>query len=160
MMKQDRYLLVILLAIIVVVILALVLFFVRRGDQQYGPDDTPAGVIRNFVLALQKGDYERSYGYLAEDQNKPSFDEFQNDLLTLNQELSRISIQLGETDQTGVKALVGLTLIHSAGGPFSEAYHEVTNALLARDQNGAWKIIRMPYPYWGPAWYLVNPPDK
>jgi hypothetical protein len=160
MMKQDRFLLAVLLAIVALVILALALFFVRRGDQQYSPGDTPEGVIRNYVLALQNGDYERSYAYLAEDQNKPGFDDYQNDLLSLHRELSNITIQLGETDQTGEKALVGLTLIHSGGGPFADVWREANNALLIRDQNGAWKIARMPYPYWGPAWYPAKPPGQ
>jgi hypothetical protein len=155
-MKQDRFLLAVLIVIVALVIIALALFFIRRDDQEYGAEDSPEGVVRNYVLALQKGDYDRAYAYLAEDQNKPSFDSYQNDLLMSRRELANVSVQLGETGQTGEKALVALTVIHAAGGPFADAWREENSALLARDQIGSWKISRMPYPMWGPAWYPVK----
>lgn len=159
MIKHDRFLLVVVLVIAALVIAALTLFFIRRGDQQYGPEDTPEGVVRNYVLALQKGDYERSYAYLSDDDTRPGFEEYQNDLLVLNRELAAISIQLGETNQTGEKALVSMTLLHSAGGPFADIWREANNALLIKDATGAWKIARMPYPFWGAAWYPVKSPN-
>lgn len=158
-MKNDRFLMMIILSVAALVIAALALFFIRRDDQQYGPEDSPEGVVRNYLLALQKGDYERSYAYLADDDNKPGFDDYQNDLLVLSRELANISVQLGETNQTGEKALVNLTLIHAAGGPFADSWRETNTALMVKDSTGTWKIARMPYPLWGPAWYPVKSPD-
>ena len=158
-MKQDRFLLILLAAVVVLVGVAMILFFARRGGQNYGAEDSPADVLRNYVLAIQKGDYERAYAYLAEDQNKPNFENFQNDLLSMRQELGNVSVQLGETEQTGQKALVALTIIRSASSPFADVWRDNTSAILTQDAQGAWKIARMPYPIWGPGWYPVKAPS-
>ena len=64
-MKQDRFLIAILAGIGLLVVAAFVLFFVRQSNLNYVSDDTPEGVVQNFVLALHKGDYEKAYAYLA-----------------------------------------------------------------------------------------------
>lgn len=157
-MKGDRFLLAILVGIIALVILALALFYSRQGDQEYAAEDVPQGVIRNYALALQSGDYERAYAYLAEGEDKPSYDRFQNDQLLRKQESEQLSLQLGEVEQTGEKAVVSLVIIHPSGGPFADVWRESTSAVLTRDSSGAWKIVSMPYPYWEPAWYLSKIP--
>ncbi|HEX7555256.1 MAG TPA: hypothetical protein VF338_01435, partial [Leptolinea sp.] len=75
-MKQDRFLVGILIGIGVLVIVALSLFFIRRGAFQYTDDTTPEGTIRNYMLALQKRDFEKAYSYLAEGEFKPDFNAF------------------------------------------------------------------------------------
>ena len=158
-MKQDRSLLILLAAVTVLVGVAIILFFLRRGGQNYGAEDSPAGIVRNYVLAIQKGDYERAYAYLADDQNRLNYESFQNDLLGLRQELGNISVQIGEIEQTGQKALVALTVIHSASSPFADVWRDNTSAILTQDAQGVWKIARMPYPIWGPGWYPVKAPN-
>jgi hypothetical protein len=157
-MKQDRVLLVVLLGITGLVILSLVLFFARRGGQEYGLEDNPSGVIRNYVLALQKGDYQRAYAYLAEQNGKPDFERFQGDFLTQKRELSNVSVQLGSTEQTGEQAVVLLTIIHPGNWLFGDVWREDTSTLLVRDGTGPWEIARMPYPFWGPSWYPIKTP--
>ena len=158
-MKQDKFLLVVLLAITGLVLLSLVIFFIRRGSQEYSPESSPLGVVRNYVLALQKGDYPRAYAYLAEQQGKPDFEHFQSDFLTLKREILNVSVQLGSMEQTGEQALVFLSIIHPGNGPFGDVWREDTNALLSRDGTGSWTITRMPYPFWGVTWYPIKPPN-
>ncbi len=75
-MKEDRFLTGILIGMAVLVVAAVALFFVRREAQTYGPETDPAGVARNYVLALQKQDYERAYTYLADFKDKPTLAQF------------------------------------------------------------------------------------
>jgi len=75
-MKQDRFLLGILVGIGILVVIALVLFFVRQDKQEYVMDDVPEGVVHNYALALYQGDYQKAYGYLAEREDKPTYEEF------------------------------------------------------------------------------------
>ena len=70
-MRGDRFLLAILIAIGVLVVLAVVLFYTQGGINDYGLEDTPQGVLRNYILALEKGDYQRAYSYLHDAQGKP-----------------------------------------------------------------------------------------
>src|SRR5215813_10509760 len=76
LMKQDRFLMGILVGIGVLVVLALVVFFTRKDTQTYISDDTPEGVVHNYVVAVLNKDYKKAYGYLADLDHKPTYDEF------------------------------------------------------------------------------------
>jgi hypothetical protein len=156
-MKHDRFLLVIVLAIAGLVVLALALFFLRRNPQEYILEDTPQGVVHNYVLALQKGEYSRAYDYLAQKTDKPDFERYQTDLLMSKRELDRLSVQLGSVEETGNNAFVRLTIIHPGGGPLADVWREDASALLVR-MDGAWKIIGLPYPFYQPVVYPSKSP--
>lgn len=154
-MKPDRFLMGILAGIGLLVALALTLFFLRRDSQAYGPADTPPGVVHNYILAVSRGDYERAYRYLAEVENKPTYDNFLQTFLTHRVDPANTAVQIGETQYTSkVSALVDLVLIHAGSGPFNESYRETNQASLVLDTTtGEWKIQLMPYPYWAFDWY-------
>ncbi|MBW2589509.1 MAG: hypothetical protein JRD71_02105, partial [Deltaproteobacteria bacterium] len=68
-MKKDRFLIGILVGIGVLITAALVVFFTRQGDgQTYMQESTPDGVVHNYVLALQQGDFQKAYGYLSDEE--------------------------------------------------------------------------------------------
>ena len=152
-MVRDRFLLIVLLVITALAALAVGLFFLRQGQQDYVSNDTPQGVVRNYVLALEKKDFQRAYGYLREGQGKPEFERFRQDFLARQLDISNTSVRIGETQPSGDDVLVGLVVIRSGGGPFSDVYRESGSAVLTRDAARAWKITSMPYPYWGWDWY-------
>jgi len=62
--NTDKFLVGIVAGIVVLVVVALLLTLTRPGES-YRADDTPEGVVHNYLLALQKGDYERAYSYLS-----------------------------------------------------------------------------------------------
>ena len=152
-MKQDRFLFIIVGVIILLAILAIVLFFVRQEPQEYGPGDTPEGVIRNYVLALQKKDYKTAYGYLQDYEDKPTVTQFKQSFFTHNIDSTNTSVQIRTVDISGLDANVELILIHSSNDPFNRTWDENAAALLTR-QNGEWRIVSMPYPFWGWDWYI------
>ena len=152
-MKQDRFLIVILAVIALLAITALALFFTRQRAQVYLPDDTPAGVVHNYILALHEGDYERAYSYLKEAAYKPSSDRFRRAYIMRELDISNAAVQIGETDRTDHEAVVRLVIIHSGFRPFENTWQETLNAMLVQDESGVWKISSLPYPYWGWDWY-------
>ncbi len=156
-MKQDRFLLGILVFIALLIVAALALFFVRKDVQtSYGAEDTPSGVIRNYTLALHKRDYARSYGYLADKENKPDFDAFRRLFLANQLNISSAALKIGSvTSSSESEALVEVTVLHASGGPFSEGWSSTETVTLLK-QNGAWKITYMPHPYWFWDWYQPN----
>jgi len=156
-MKQDRFLLGIIIGIAVVIIAALALFFLRRNEPVYGPENTPEGVVHNYVVALQKGDYNRGLSYLASDGNKPDIIHFRQGLLNQNQNLSGYSLQIGDTQINGDSASVAVTINQSGGGPFGGSSSQLQNATLDREA-GSWKISAMPFPYWSFDWYQPTAP--
>jgi hypothetical protein len=64
MKSTDKFLVGIVVGIVVLVIVAFVVTL-TRPEPTYQPEDTPEGVAHNYLLALQKEDYERAYGYLS-----------------------------------------------------------------------------------------------
>ena len=152
-MKHDRFLLGILVFIALLVAAALTLFFTRNESQTYGAEDTPEGVVRNYALALQNRDFARAYGYLADKDNKPTLDAFRQAFLNRQLDISGTAIQIGSVEMIGSdQAMVEVTIVYAAIDPFSTGWSSNETALLI-EQNGAWRISSMPYPYWGWDWY-------
>lgn len=151
-MRQDRFLMGILGIIAVLVVVAVILFFVRGGEQGYKPDDTPAGVLYNYVVALQQGDYNRAYGYLQEAEQKPDLAAFRQAFLSNQLDISQVSVRIGEVEQKGEEATIAMVLSHNSGEPFGGGWSETASALLISEA-GEWKLAYLPYPYWGWDWY-------
>jgi hypothetical protein len=144
----------------VLVAVALILFFIRQEQVSYGVDGTPEGVTRNYLLALQRNDYERAYSYLAEGINKPDLSGFRQPFLTYQSaEVANASVEVGVTspDLQGDSALVQVTILRGGGDLFSDVYRDRQVVNLVR-QNGAWKIRLAPYPFWDYQWDLQPMP--
>jgi hypothetical protein len=153
-MKPDRFLTGILVGIGVLIMLALALFFVQRERVEYQDEDTPAGVVHNYVLAIEQQDYERAYTYVAESETKPSYSAFR---ITFNQDFSanRPTAAVEDAEVFNNEAIVSLIIVRPGYGLFSQPYQERQSVLLVR-QNDAWKIYQAPWPYWGWDWSPVK----
>ncbi len=156
-MKQDRFLTGILVGIGALVVLALVVFFTRKDTQTYVSDSAPDGVVHNYVVALLKKDYEKAYGYLADLDNKPTYDDFRKSFLNGTVNPNNGAVDIGTAEITNDEASVEVTMINNASDPFSTGYRDVQRAILTK-QNGAWKISAMPtYYFWDYSWYQALP---
>jgi hypothetical protein len=151
-MKQDRFLTGILIGIAVLVVVALVLFFARKDNETYTDDSTPKGVVQNYIVAVNKHDYDKAYGYLAEKQYKPTSETFHQAYITRMIMPENTAVELGEAQLSGNTAVVPVYLINNPSDPFSSEYRSTDQALLV-NQNGEWKITQMPYNFWSYDWY-------
>lgn len=153
-MKQDRFLTGILIGIGVLVIIALAVFFTRTDTQTYISESTPEGVVHNYVLAVLNKDYEKAYGYLADLEDKPTFNEFRRAFLNGEVNPDNQAVDIGESEVFGDTATVDIALIYNSSDPFSSGYRNMQYAQLLK-QNGAWKLTLMPqYNLWGYNWYM------
>ena len=156
-MKQDRFLTGILIGIGVLVVVALAVFFTRKDSQTYVPDDTPEGVVHNYVLAILNKDYQKAYVYLAELEYKPTYEEFRRAFLNHEVNPENQAVDIGQSEIIGDEASVSLELIYTSSDPFSTGYRNPYSATLVK-QNGAWKLSSMPqYNFWGYNWYVEQP---
>ena len=156
-MKQDRFLIGILVGIAVLVIVALAVFFSRRGTQTYISEETPEGVVHNYVLAVLNKDYKKAYGYLADLQNKPTYDQFREAFLKGAVNPSNSALDIGKSEINGDTASVEVAMIYSPSDPFSTGYRDVQRAILVKQSSG-WKLTSMPYYYlWDGSWYQQVP---
>lgn len=156
-MKPDRFLLSILIAVGVLVIVSLALFFIRKNAQAYGLEDTPQGIVRNYLLAVEAGDYEKAYGYMQDAPGKPALEQFRQTFVTGAADITEIAVQVGAAEETEGEAAVDLVLMYRNNGPLGDIFREATHALLVREGAGSWKIASLPYPYWGYDWYVRQP---
>jgi hypothetical protein len=155
-MKQDRFLIGILIFIVILVAVALGLFYSRQNTQTYGPEDSPEGVVRNYAIAAQNMDFERAYGYLAEKDAKPNYENFRKAFLNRELDTSNAAVQIGSTRTiSDDEAVVDVTLVYSSSDPFSSSWSDNQSASLVK-QDGSWKLSSMPYPYWGWDWYTPS----
>ena len=154
-MKNDRFFTAILIGIGVIILIAFGAFFLRNSRVEYIAEDTPSGVVNNYVLALYQQDYQKAYGYLADLELRPTFEQFQQAFLSNSLNLGNISLKIDSESIVQNNATVFLTMTHTNTGPFSEPFRETQNAAL-RLQNGVWKISNLPYPFWNWDWYQTN----
>lgn len=156
-MKQDRFLTGILVGIAVLVVLALAVFFIRRDTQTYIAEDAPEGVVHNYVLAVLNGDYQKAYGYLADLENKPTYEQFRDAFIKGVVNPNNSAVDIGESEIHTDTASVDVALIYNPSDPFSTGYRDVQRAILV-SQGGAWKLSSMPtYYYWDYSWYQELP---
>jgi hypothetical protein len=64
MKNTDRFLIGIVTGVILLVVFSFVISL-RQPQPDYQPEETPEGVVQNYLLALKRADYERAYGYLS-----------------------------------------------------------------------------------------------
>ncbi len=156
-MKQDRFLTGILVGIAVLVVVALAVFFTRKDTQNYIVEDTPEGVVHNYVLALLNGDYKKAYGYLADLEDKPTYEQFRDTFIKGMVNPDNSAVDVGKSEISNDTASVEITTIYNPSDPFSTGYRDVQRAILVK-QNGAWKLSSMPnYSFWGYNWYQKLP---
>lgn len=156
-MKQDRFLMGILVGIAVLVVIALAVFFIRRDTQTYIPEDVPEGVVHNYVLAVLNGDYQKAYGYLADLDHKPTYEQFRDAFIKGMVNPNNSAVDVGKSEIRNETASVEVAMIYNPSDPFSTGYRDVQRAILV-DQGGAWKISSMPtYYYWDYSWYQELP---
>ena len=156
-MKQDRFLTGILVGIGLLVVVALAVFFTRKDSQTYMAEDTPEGVVHNYVLAVLNKDYEKAYGYLADLEYKPTYENFRRAFLNGEVNPQNQAVDIGESEIVGDVATVDLELIYNNSDPFSTGYRNMMTADLVK-QNGAWKLTLMPqYNFWGYDWFVAPP---
>ena len=155
-MKQDRFLIGIFIGIVVLIAVALTLFFTRQEAQTYRGGSSPDAVVFNYALAINEKDYQKAYGYLAELENKPSYEQFRQSFFNGMVNSNNVGVDVGRADINGNEATVEIKIIFPSSDPFSSNSSNVDRALLVK-QNGEWKISSLPYNLWDYNWYQAPP---
>lgn len=156
MIRDERVLLAVLIGAVLLAILVLALFFARRGGEDYGVDDSPRGVLQNYLIAVRKGDYDRAYRYVAylvpasqsaHGYAVPDIASFRRFFVEDNREpLREIKVEIGQEVYLDGGAVARIDLVTTSG-----KNRQAQSARLVKE-NGSWKLIGGPYPFWSYGW--------
>ena len=153
-MRKDRFLIFILVGLVILAISATIVVLLRSHQEGYVDDSAPAGVVHNYILALQIDDVGRAYSYLAEMDHKPTLSQFRSLGAYANRLSQSASVRLGETYIDDDEATVELVVLNMRPDAFlfEEISERVEIAFLVR-QDDSWRLTQMPYEFWMYEWY-------
>lgn len=158
-MKNDKFLIGIVIGIVILVVVAIGVVLTRSQAEAYVADDTPAGVVQNYFLAVQRQDHDKAYSYLSDEiKAKPDLNDF---ILTVenygNQPEASLKIDDTTVEDNRAQVRVAITT-YSGGDLFDQGSYTMQDTVhLRAAPTGEWKILQFPYPYWGYDWN--NPED-
>lgn len=157
-MKEDRFLIGILIAVVLLIAGTALLLFTRQGKEVYRSGDQPQDVVHNYVVALIKQDYEKAYGYLADQDYKPTLEEFSNNFKnTYSDPLDETALSVGEEHILGSKASVEIDLLSKGYSTFNSYSHSQAELIY---QDGAWKLVDGgTYGLWDYQWFMEPYPE-
>ena len=160
-MKNDKFLIGIVVGIVLLMIVAISVVLLRGQSEEYVTDDSPAGVVHNYFLAIQRQDYDRAYSYLSDEvKSKPDLDDF---ILVADNYgyRSESSLKIGQSTIDDDRAQVEVTITTYTGGRLfdSGSYANRDTVHLRATPDNEWKIYQFPYPYWGYNWNEPNDLD-
>ena len=142
----------------VLAVISIALFFLRRSELTYGSENTPEGVVQNYILALHGQDHEQAYSYIAEIQEKPSFSDFKKAFVDRRLDLDNLGVKIGDSEIIDGEAHVSITVIQVWDCILGEISLYSHTAELVWESK-TWKIKNLPYPYWFWDWHLPPPPE-
>jgi len=163
MMKgTDKFLIGIVAGIILLVVVVF-LVVLLRPDPEYLDEDTPEGVVHNYLLALHKGEYEHAFIYLATNikHSPKDLDEFVDDIdgncSWRFRDLDReTSLKVVSADIRGERAEVHIKqTVFYGGGVFDSDLYESEFEMTLKQQNEAWKLINGDR-YWCYCWNEIG----
>ena len=148
MKTTDKVLIGIVVGIVLLIVVALV---VTLTQPTYQAENTPEGVTHNYLLALQKEEYERAYGYLSPtlEGYPASVEEFAEHIHDDSRRFrldTDTTLSVGSARITGSNATVTVRESRFRGGDLFDSGQstEVFNMELDL-QDGEWKIVYSSY---------------
>lgn len=157
MFSQDRFFVGILAGVALLVVVAFAIAL-TRSEPEYRTDDSPAAVASNYLLALQKGDYERAYALLS--PSLPGYpatvEDFVDDMaLNLSGNRNQIANTVFSTGEVNITASAAVVTIHSTrfegNGLFNTRQLDESYRMTLREEAGAW-MVRQADPFGSKCW--------
>ncbi len=150
MKSSDKFLIAIVGGIVLLVVIALVIVL-TKPEPTYLPEDTPEGIAHNYLLALQKEEYERAYSYLS-----PNLKNYPRTLTAFTREIddnpwrfrtnTDATLAVRGTEITGDFATAAIYETRFYGGDlFDSGQSSYAFEIELEKIDGEWKIVEAPY---------------
>ena len=160
MKYNDKFLIAIVMGAVILVAVAFILV-VRQPETSYQAENSPEGVIHNYLLALENEDLERAYGYLSPQlENYPAtVSDFIHDVETSRWQFNRyddnpISYQILESKLFPEQAVVKVEITHFIrGGLFGPDSYQSTSTFTLLPAGTSWQIVHGGPEFWLVCWH-------
>ncbi|MBI3965153.1 MAG: DUF4878 domain-containing protein [Chloroflexi bacterium] len=150
---RDWFLYAIVGGVLLLVLLGLGTVLAGERPEEYVSGDAPADVVRNYYVAIQRGDLSRAYDYLsASTRAQTKYEEFvQRTGYRGTSRAPRARLRVEDTKIEGDTATVSVVVTRaSRGGPFgmfgSDEWSN-SRAIVLRRESGQWRISDPSEPY-------------
>jgi hypothetical protein len=146
MKSTDKFLVGIVVGVILLVAVAFVVTLIQPVPT-YQTEDTPEGVVHNYLLALQKGDYQRAYNYLSPtlEGYPASVDRFTEDVKDSRWRFrldADVTLAVDSAEVTGSRAMVEVRESRFYSGDlFDSNQYTTIFEIKLRLEDGGWKIV-------------------
>ena len=153
--RMDRWLLIIVAAIVLIVVVALVVVLTRPAVE-YLPEGTPEATVHNYLLALQKEDFERAHSYLSPTlPGYPGVDEFEDQLQERwryrNVNGAAFSTEDSRTLSNGDVRITVREVRYESNGPFESSQSTYEFDMRLQQEAGDWRLTDGDE-YWHRCW--------
>jgi hypothetical protein len=151
MKSTDKIFISIGVGIAVLIVVALI-FALGPSKNTYISDDTPEGVMHNYMLALQKEDYDRAYRYLSSDllgypKNVAAFTRDVKDSYYFD--LDSVTISVDAKEISGDEATVEVRAMRFyQGDVFDSGQRTYEYDFILTKKAGAWRIYDVDTENW------------
>ncbi len=158
---KDKFLSVIVVGAVLLTVIAFAVVLLRPKPE-YQSENTPAGIAHNYLLALEKRNYERAYKYLAPSlQGRPdSVDEFYENIENYSRSFrldSDVTVQVESESIFKPSAVVIIRETRFDGGGIFDS-NQTTDTFrmkLRLDDNEEWRVIDSDY-YFASCWQRIT----
>ncbi|MBN1135176.1 MAG: hypothetical protein JXM73_01230 [Anaerolineae bacterium] len=172
MKGTDKFLIAIVAGVVILVVVAFILTLLRVEAPQYQADDTPQGVAYNYLLAIQRQDYERARGYLSPTLRgyPATVEQFAADVerftayidyppYDVNWYKRELSVTIVSTYVDGDHASIGVRRARlDQGDLFDGGQGSYVFTVALRREDGAWKVAWAEW-CWDRCWANPDGPD-
>jgi len=156
MKQSDRFLIGIVVSILLLVAIAIIAVL-RQSEPAFLPDDRPDNIAHNYLLALQRQEYERAYSYLSPTLKNypPDVHAFKNNLTAYRwrfdfPEEELLSIAATEINDDEAIVTVQATRFEQTG-PFESGTSTDHFDMALQQEADGWKLWSAEK-YWAPCW--------
>jgi hypothetical protein len=156
---SDKFLLAIIAGVVLIIIIAFVVVS-RRPEPQFQAQNTPEGVVHDYLLALQLGDYETAFNQLSPQIAYPaSVNEFYDSLrenpweFTVSDNYSQVIESSEPISDNSVAVIV--REIYNTNALFAGDSYSDTFRMRVENGETGWKLVSGDR-YWSTCWGETN----
>ncbi|MEI8306697.1 MAG: hypothetical protein WCF99_06475 [Chloroflexales bacterium] len=142
MRRTNRALLAIIAGAILLITIAVGVVLVRP-QPSYRSETSPADIVSNYLLALQRGDSARAYGYLSPTLRSypPSAADFVADMAHIEGDATS-TYEVRDTPMSGTRAAVTVrATTFTQGGLLSSGQSIRTFTMTLANESGVWRLV-------------------